>query len=372
MLTEFALSKKSLIYTQEETMLQKLDIENNKKDSSHEQHDTDSEMDISRTTKDPTKTEAVPPGIFAQVGFNAIEMMLKLPKRSFSKKYLINQLSSSTNTVEFANLVGVTPQYVQQCSHIQDSDNELFKKHMKEHKKNKVDLTSIEDAKKWFGENTKIVYQDGKESGTRTTSFSSNELFSSFRICSPTNSIGKKIFVRVQKKLRIHQAKHKLYDLFSCPKCPKKLKLEEQLHICRDPDVIADIETKIKAIEYHQLVAKAQWESFHETCDELDAKSCLILQDFGKQYTQEGKAVVHVMILFYKINNELVWRYLDFFDADKCGQSGFEFVEASWLSLIEMGVLTHFSNVHVWSDGGGADYYNTTYIYFFSSLQRDF
>lgn len=96
------------------------------------------------------------------------------------------------------------------------------------------------------------------------------------------------------------------------------------------------------------------------------------MQDFGKQHTKGGKAVILVIILFFKVDGLLVWRYFDFFDTELKGKSDYEFVEASWLSLFEMGALSACSSLHVWSDGGCGDFYNSSCLHFFSSLQSLF
>jgi hypothetical protein len=40
---------------------------------------------------------------------NTIELFLNLPERSFYKKYLIAQLAKDIDSLEFSNLIGVTP-----------------------------------------------------------------------------------------------------------------------------------------------------------------------------------------------------------------------------------------------------------------------
>jgi hypothetical protein len=243
---------------------------------------------------------------------------------------------------------------------------------MAPHSKQKIYLSSLEEIKSWFEHNTKIIFKDGKESRRRATSFSSNELFAHFRIVS-SNKVGKTVFIRIQKELHILKSKHSLYDLFSCPKCPQRDKLEQRL---LDPSIDQlekiKIEEKLTKLKLHKVVAAAQWDSFHNICSNLDSESCLALQDFGKQFTQEGKAVILVIILLMRVDEKLCWRYLDFFDSKEYGHSDFEFVEASWLSLVETCQLNRFSKIHIFSDGGSGDFYNSTCLYFFSSFQSIF
>jgi len=76
--------------------------------------------------------------------------------------------------------------------------------------------------------------------------------------------------------------------------------------------------------------------------------------------------------LFYKLDNRLSWRYIDFFDSAVSGKSDYEFLQMSWISLFSSGALTNFSLIHIWQDGGAGDFYNTTALFFYSHFRSLF
>jgi hypothetical protein len=242
---------------------------------------------------------------------------------------------------------------------------------MAPHEKN-MPVQTLQVLSNWFDVHTKIYFKNGKDSGRRITSFSSNQLYASFKVSHPNQSVGKKIFVQVQKNLHILKNKHQLYDLFSCHKCHSFNELEKQHENEKDPEKKKALKLKLLKIELHKETAAAQWKAFHEQCANLSDDECLILQDFGKLFTQEGKAAIHVMVLFYKIEEKLVWRYIDFFDHNSKGKSDFEFLESSWFTLFRLNVLSSFKFIYIWMDGGAGDFYNTTALYFYSLFQSLF
>jgi len=237
---------------------------------------------------------------------------------------LLAFLARKCDISRFSNFFHLSDQCVYNALSIREEKNELFLKHYADHTKVKVSTESLNDLKYFFETNSKIVFKHDKESGVRVTSSSSTELFSIFLSSQHSSSIGIKVFMRVQKELRIYKSKHKLADLFSCHKC---LKLGDLLLELNDSKYqkIENIgkkmvlETKVNKILFHKKLASTQWQAFHTHLDSLvENYSCLVLQDFGKQFTQSGKVCVHVMVLFYKLDNRLkptrTTLYLRYFD----------------------------------------------------------
>ena len=132
------------------------------------------------------------------------------------------------------------------------------------------------------------------------------------------------------------------------------------------------IQAKITKIKNHRMIADKQWEEFHRQCQNLKKDSCIVLQDFGKLFTQEGKACIHVFVIFFKVEDKLVWRYIDLFDNSSKGKSDFEFLEASWITLFRLYTFSSFKYIHIWMDGGAADFYNTTALCFYSKFKSLF
>ena len=227
-------------------------------------------------------------------------------------------------------------------------ENPLVSQHMADHDKYPIHFEKIQMIVDWFETHTKIYFKNKKDSGIRLTSFSSNQLYASFQISHPNDIVGKKIFVQVQKQLHILKNKHDLFDLFSCHKCFDLPRLEQMLTKSEESTEKILLEAHILKIKTHRKIADNQWVIFHEQCQKLPKNSCVILQDFGKVFTQKGKACIHVFVLFYKVDDNLVWRYIDFFDNNEHGKSDFEFLEASWCSLFKMGVFSSFNFIHIW------------------------
>lgn len=248
-------------------------------------------------------------------------------------------------------------------------ENPLLTKHMSPHEKHPIHVETIETITHWFENHTKIYFKNLKDSGRRITSFSSNQLYSSFRLTNPETKVSKKIFIQVQKQLHILKNKHELYDLFSCHKCFELPKLERLFNNMKDSPEKIHLQAKILKIQNHRLIADTQWKAFHQQCKDLSPNSCLVLQDFGKLFTQKGKACIHVFVIFYRVEENVVWRYIDLFDNDEHGKSDFEFLEASWTTLFSIGVFSSFRYIHIWMDGGAGDFYNTTALCFYSKFK---
>lgn len=185
------------------------------------------------------------------------------------------------------------------------------------------------------------------------------------------NQLGYGVFLRVYRDLHVLKAKHSLFDLFGCELCHTGIPgYQDLISMVSDPVLKATYELNIQKISLHQFLASKQRTAYQKMINNLSLNECVIIQDFGKKFTQDGKAVILVLVMFFKVESHIQWRYFDFFG--KKGKSGFAFVEKAWLCLLKSSAFHSFSHIHVWSDGCTSEFYNSSALYFFSTFKDTF
>lgn len=90
-----------------------------------------------------------------------------------------------------------------------------------------------------------------------------------FKCSASSQDIGIKTFLRVEKELHIHKAKHKEFDLFYCPISPVK---EDAT-----PEEKKQYE-KFLEFQQHRKRVKAQFDLYNNILEKLDNETLLIVQ----------------------------------------------------------------------------------------------
>lgn len=122
---------------------------------------------------------------------------------------------------------------------------------------------------------------------------------------------------------------------------------------------------ELDTLQKHSQLAKHQLTMFKRQKLELQQNACLIIMDFSKFYTENGKVSDLILVLYQKNveTNKLEWKYLDHFAMEK---QSFSFVKAVWLQLFDSQELECFDSIYIWSDGGPQHFKIKKTIQFFS------
>ena len=92
----------------------------------------------------------------------------------------------------------------------------------------------------------------------------------------------------------------------------------------------------------------------------------IIVQDFSKFYTKSGKVSDLVVVLYSKDEN-LQWKYLDYFSKDN---QDFYFVQMVWMHLLgeSKEINEQCQKLIIWSDGAKQHFKQAKTLYWFSHL----
>jgi len=146
-----------------------------------------------------------------------------------------------------------------------------------------------------------------------------------------------------------------------CEKCEQYFDLLKQLPLPKERTL------ELEQLQNHQQIAQHQQIKFKTQRDSLTTNQCLIVQDFGKFYTEEGKISDLVLVFYYRDEQGIVrWQYFDHFSKEK---QNFYFVRAVWHRLLSSTQLSSFQEVIIWSDGGPAHFKIAKTLYFFLNIR---
>jgi hypothetical protein len=295
----------------------------------------------------------------------------------YAKKYLVAALSEHVpENILGSVLPSLTTQksrtnYLRRCAEaIPPNENILYTLHYPPHStRQRLILPDQREAlENFFLEQCKPETDPDGTQLARTVSES--ELFRTFKLQDSSGGVGKATFMRVMTENHIHKARHSEFDLFYCPHCHNMANIQLEKPSPDAPDA-----TKRQYIDYldykaHRLRVQRQWELYHSILNQLDESTVLVLQDFTKDFTQKHKAVILCFVIFRKKGGNVIWNCIDFCGKEGSERSNVYFIHAGWASLIQLGVFRDIHLIHVFSDSGANEFYNSSVLYLLSSLQN--
>lgn len=239
------------------------------------------------------------------MGQGICNILQKLPEKSHFRKYLVSALSENVNDetlAEFLNqdsLLKSRLKYVQECRRIKPEENEILTTTYSQHttRNSQVGQDSLETLTDFFLTHCKPI---NNPYGTiLNSSVGKKQLFSSFKLLPNSSGIGYKCFLRVATELHVIKHKSNEFDLFHCPHCHESgwnIQPPPMSPNPSDEEVAKYLD--YQKIKIHQLKVQIQWKLYHNTLNNLDESSLLIVQDIAKKFTQKKKCIVCVSYFF--------------------------------------------------------------------------
>lgn len=181
-------------------------------------------------------------------------------------------------------------------------------------------------------------------------------------------------FEKIYHELRVLRDRHCETSIYSCVLCDDQFPIAKKLMEILDPDSSDYEECKIiydRLVE-HKEKQHIQRDYFQRLWHHPPDDSVIIAEDAGKRFVNEGKGVVHVMMVRWRENLDIHEHHYFFcIQGNESPTVSRYSIAQSWLTFRSLDVLKDtVKKIYVFHDGGTNEYANSSGLLLYASLQR--
>lgn len=181
-------------------------------------------------------------------------------------------------------------------------------------------------------------------------------------------------FANIYHDLRVIRDKHCETSIYTCVLCDDQFPIAKKLMEILEPGSRDYLECKIiyDRLLAHKEKQRIQKDYFQTVWNHPPEDSVIIAEDAGKRFVNEGKGVVHVMMIRWRENLDIHEHHYFFCIQGNDSPTVSRYsIAQSWLTFRSLNVLKDtVKRIYVFHDGGTNEYNNSSGLLLYASLQR--